>query len=112
VYVAATNRTFLLQGNLTDGGVLGPPTECTSTSGQDSDKMRSASVLMYAIFGGQLGEFGEAGCVGEGGLWPFEVRKTKVGRAVHAIYGSVDGDRDSMPGREWPLQLVVRCYRP
>ena len=109
VYVAVANRTFLLRGNLTDGGLPGPATGCTSTSGQDPEKMYSASALMAFIFAGQLGDGRESGCVGDGGLWPFEIRTTKVGRAIHAVYGAVDGERASMPGREWPVQLVVCC---
>ena len=101
LYVAMENRTFLIWGNLTDTGAHGPPTECTSSAGENGDNLVSP---MMGIM------FQDAGCVGEGSNIPFEVRKTKVGRAVHAVYGGLgkaSEDDNPMPGHEWPAMVVV-----
>ena len=62
VFVATANRTFLIQGNLTDGGAPAPATACTSSAGQDIEKMYLVSPVMTFMFGGEAKNGADAGC--------------------------------------------------
>eukprot|EP01048_Picozoa_sp_COSAG05_P007562 COSAG05_NODE_537_length_8855_cov_23.915829_2_plen_277_part_00 len=109
MYVAAINRTFLIHGNVMDG-VPGRPHRCDTAPGSNTALMLEAAELMFYMFGGVVaGSNGtlEAGCVGNRGLWPFQVRQTRIAQAVHTVYGAPDDSHMPLPGHDWPVELII-----
>lgn len=104
VYDASVNRTFLIRGNMTEDGAVGPATFCHSEPGSDFNLVGmhptagTSFSLWTPMFGCQNNEcIGDGGCVGEGGIWPTKLGQTRVGRAVHAVYAFEFADSAAAP---------------
>jgi hypothetical protein len=107
LYLAAANRTFIIQGNVTADGAKGPATRCESEAGQSANLMVGAAQLMAYMFADLRSTSGDSGCVGTDGLFPIRVRETRLGRVVHAVYAVSDDVQPPVPGREYAVELVV-----